>query len=214
MSGEKLQSFFESTGGIVVVLAVILLLFVLILRSGKEKKMDTKAMAVCALLTALSVALSYITVFRLPQGGSITLLSMLPVMLAGYLYGTKDGLIVGVAVGLVNLIMGPYVIHPAQMLLDYPLSFGAMALGAPLRNTGGKFSLPLVILVGSVCRWICHVLSGVIFFGAYAPEGMNVWVYSAAYNSFLFVEAVITMIIVMIPAVRNLIDRLKKETEK
>ena len=213
MSGEKLQTFFESTAGIITTVAVILILFILILRSGKDKKMDTKAMAVCALLTALSIALSYVTLFRLPQGGSITLLSMLPVMLAGYLYGTKDGLVVGIAVGLVNLIMGPYVIHPAQMLLDYPLSFGAMALGAPLRNTGGKFSLPLVILVGSICRWICHVLSGVIFFGAYAPEGMNVWIYSMTYNSFLFVEAFITIVLVMIPAVRTLIDKLKKEVE-
>ena len=208
-----LQSFFESAAGIAAVIAVILVMFFIILRGDKDKKMDTKTMVICALLVALSVALSYVTLFRLPQGGSITLLSMLPVMLAGYLYGTRDGLMVGIAVGLVNLMIGPYVIHPAQMLLDYPLSFGAMALGAPLRDTGGKYSLALVVIVGAVARWICHVLSGVIFFGSYAPEGMNVWAYSMAYNSFLFVEAAIIVVLVFIPPIRDLFERFRKQAE-
>ena len=148
MTGEKLQAFVESTTGQVIIVVVIVALFLLILISGRKKKTDTKTMAVCALLTAMAIALSYIKVFTMPQGGSITLFSMVPIVLAGYFYGTRRGLMVGAAVGLLNLLFGPYVIHPAQMLLDYPIAFGALAIGAPLRDKCGKMSLTATYLVG------------------------------------------------------------------
>ena len=69
----------------------------------------------------------------MPQGGSVTLLSLLPIAVITYLYGTKRGVTAGVALGLVNLIFGPYVIHPVQLLLDYPIAFGALGLGGALR---------------------------------------------------------------------------------
>ncbi len=212
MSGEKLQSFFESIGGIVFVAAVVIVLFVLILKSGSKKKTDTKTMVVCALLTALSVVLGMIVVFRMPQGGSITALSMIPMVLAGYIYGTRRGMMVGMSVGLINLMFNPYVIHPAQLLLDYPIAFGAMALGAPFRDKFGKASLSVVLIVGVLGRWFCSVLSGVIFFSAYAPEGMNAWVYSMVYNiSYLGVEGLISLVVLNIPPVRNMMERLRDQ---
>ena len=212
MTGEKLQAFVESTAGQVIIVVVIVALFLLILISGKKKKTDTKTMAVCALLTAMAIALSYITLFRMPQGGSITLFSMVPIVLAGYFYGTRRGLMVGAAVGLLNLLFGPYVIHPVQMLLDYPIAFGALAIGAPLRDKCGKLSLTVTYLVGVLGRYICAVLSGVIFFGAYAPENFSALTWSLWYNlTYLAVEGVITVVLLNVPQIRSMFERIRDQ---
>ena len=212
MTGEKLQAFVESTAGQIIIAVVIVGLFLLILISGRKKKTDTKTMAVCALLTAMSVALSYITLFRMPQGGSITLFSLVPIVLAGYFYGTRRGLMVGATVGLLNLLFGPYVIHPAQMLLDYPIAFGALAIGAPLRDKCGKLSLTVTYLVGILGRYICAVLSGIIFFGAYAPENFNAVTWSLWYNlTYLAVEGAITVVLLNVPQIRSAFERIRDQ---
>ncbi|MEA4922623.1 MAG: energy-coupled thiamine transporter ThiT [Eubacteriaceae bacterium] len=212
MSAEKLQGFFESTAGQITVVAVIVIIFILILISGKNKKTDTKALVTCAVLTALAVALGAITLFRMPQGGSITPFSMVPIVLAGYFYGVRRGVMVGMVVGLINLIFNPYVIHPMQLLLDYPIAFGALGLGAIFRNRE-KIGLAAAYLFGLLCRYICAVLSGVIFFGAYAPEGFSALTWSLWYNlTYLAVEGAASVIILSIPVVHTTFDRLKLQT--
>lgn len=209
MSAEKLQGFFESTAGQIATVVVIMILFVLILISGKNKKNDTKALVICAVLTALSVALGALTLFRMPQGGSVTPFSMVPIVLAGYFFGVRRGVMVGMCVGLLNLIFSPYVIHPVQLLLDYPIAFGALGLGAIFRNRE-KIGLIASYLFGLLCRYICAVLSGVIFFGAYAPAGFSALTWSLWYNmTYLAVEGAITTAILATPVIRHTMDRLK-----
>ena len=80
---------------------------------------------------ALALATVISTVIKLPSlpnGGSITLFSMLIVCLIGYWYGPKVGIVASIAYGILQFIVGPYVVHPAQVLLDYPLAFGALGL--------------------------------------------------------------------------------------
>ena len=109
---------------------------------------------------------------------------MLPIVLVAYLFGTRRGVIAGFCVGLINLIFGPYIIHPIQLLMDYPIPYGALGLAGITRNS--KYGLVSGYVIGVVARGLCHVLSGVIFFGSYAPEGMSPWIYSFGYNfSFL-----------------------------
>ncbi|NLD19417.1 MAG: energy-coupled thiamine transporter ThiT [Clostridiales bacterium] len=207
----NLQQFFESTQGQVITTLVILVLFFLILISGKNKKTETKTLVVCAILVALSVVLGAITLFRMPQGGSVTPFSMVPIVLAGYFYGVKRGVMVGMCVGLMNLIFNPYVIHPMQMLLDYPIAFGALALGAVFRNKE-KIGLAATYIFGVICRYFCAVLSGVIFFGAYVAEGFSALTWSLWYNAtYLGVEAAVTVVILCIPAVHKAFYRLKKQ---
>lgn len=213
MSTENLQGFFESTMGQVITVVVILILFFSILISGKGKRTDTKSLVICAILIALSVSLGAITLFKMPQGGSITPFSMVPIVLAGYFYGVRKGVMVGMCVGLLNLIFNPYVIHPAQLLLDYPIAFGALALGAIFRNKK-SFALVGSYLFGVFCRYICAVLSGIIFFGAYAPEGFSALTWSLWYNlTYLGIEAIGTVIVLSIPSVQKAFDRLKIESK-
>lgn len=210
MSSEQLQGFFESTAGQLSTLFVILLLFLSILLSGRGKKADTKAMVTSAVLVALSIALNQIILFRMPQGGSITAFCMLPIVVCAYLYGVRRGMMAGMCVGLIDLIFNPYVIHPIQMLLDYPLAFGALAFAGLMRSK--KYGLISGFLVGLLGRYFCAVLSGIIFFGEYAPEGFSAFTWSIYYNiTYLGVEGALTVAILCIPTVRKTIEQLKNQ---
>lgn len=208
MSKEQLQGFFESTAGQVSTLIVIVLLFVGILISGREKKADTKAMVTSAVLVALAIALNQVVLFRMLQGGSITAFSMLPIVVCAYIFGVRRGLMAGMCVGLIDLIFNPYVIHPIQMLLDYPLAYGALAFAGLMRTK--KFGLISGYILGVFCRYLCAVLSGVIFFGMYAPEGFSAFTWSIYYNiTYLGVEGAMTVAVLCIPAVRKAVEQLK-----
>ena len=114
----------------------------------------------------------------------------------------------GMCVGLIDLIFNPYVIHPFQMILDYPLAFGALGFGAFFCYKKGHLIAGYLFAV--FCRYICAVLSGIIFFGAYAPEGFNAVTWSLWYNlTYLGVEAIFTVIILSIPAARTAFKRAK-----
>lgn len=203
---ENLSGFIESPMGIGITLIVILFILFLILKSDdKNEKFNTRALTLSALLIALSMVLGQIKLFPMPQGGSVTLLSMLPIAYLGYLYGVKKSVMAGMVVGLLNLIFNPYVIHPIQLLLDYPIAFGAMGLSGLSRK-----NLNLGYIMGISGRYICAVLSGIIFFGAYAPQGWNAVKWSLWYNiTYIAAEAVITLIVINLPPVKNALKRLK-----
>ena len=205
-----MQAFFESSTGKIVVIAVIVVLLLLIMLGGKDKKTDVRALTVSALMIALATVLGQIKLFEMPQGGSVTLLSILPIAVCGYLLGTRRGVMAGFCVGLINLIFGPYVIHPVQLLLDYPIAFGAVGLAGLTRNSSNGLTKGYII--GIIGRYICAVMSGVIFFGEYAPEGFNAWTWSLWYNlTYLAAEGIITIIIINIPAVKNMFNRFKAQ---
>ena len=103
---------------------LIISVFCAFVFARKDKKgFDSRSIATAGMCVALSFALSYIKLFEMPQGGSVTLFSMLPIMLFSYIYGMKKGLLVGVIYGLLQAVQDPYIIHPAQFLLDYPMAF-------------------------------------------------------------------------------------------
>lgn len=173
----------------------------------------TKTLAVSAILMALSVALGALTLFRMPQGGSVTPFSMLPIFLAAYYFGVSKGLLVGVGVGILNLLINPFIVHPAQVILDYPMAFGALAVGGLLRHRK-KIGMIAGYLLGVSCRYIVAVTSGVVFFSAYAPDNFNGLTWSLWYNlTYLGVEAIMTVIVLLVPAVRNTLEKLRIQVE-
>lgn len=208
MSAEQLQSFFESFTGQMATVIVILLLFLGILLSSKGKKTDTNALVASAILVALSVALNQIVLWHMPQGGDVTAFSMLPIVVCTYIFGIRRGLMAGMCVGLFNLIFNPFVVHPLQMILDYPMAFGALALAGFLGSK--KFGIIPYYILGVLFRYLFAVISGIIFFGQYAPESFNAVTWSLYYNiTYLGVEGIMTVIVLMIPSVKNSIERLK-----
>jgi len=146
-----------------------------------------------ALAAALAIALSYLRLWRMPQGGSITLENV-PILIFALRWGLKAGTGAGAVAGLLQLILAGYVVHPLQALLDYPLAFAALGFAALAPSP-----LWLGLATGTFLRFACHVLSGVIFFASYAPEGTNVWLYSAVYNgSYMLPNLGLTIILTYI----------------
>lgn len=213
MSYDKLQGFFESTTGQIISVAVLVILFIGVLLSGKKQKTTTKTMVASALLVALSIVLSQITIYSFPQGGSVSLFGMLPIVICAYFFGTRRAVMCGMCVGMIDLIFKPYVIHPIQLLLDYPLAFGAIGF-AGLIFMAKKDGLIPAYLFGVLCRYICAVISGVVFFGAYAPEGFSALTWSLWYNVlYLAIEAAGTVVLLLIPSVRHSLKRIKTELQ-
>lgn len=201
--------------GIVIVIVIIALLLIVaaVMRqknASQKKKFTTKQLVFSAVAIALAVVCGMIKLFEAPMGGSVTLLSMLFVVLIAYWYGPYVGIMTAVAYGLVQFVMEPIFYTLPQMLLDYPLAFGALGLAGFFHKK--KFGLQIGYVVGVLGRFVCSTLSGVIFFASYAPEGMNPWIYSMGYNGFyLAIEGAITLAIISLPPVSHALARVKKQ---
>ena len=195
----------------VIMLAALLL--ILAIKKDNSQKMSAKEIAFCAAAVALATVASFIKLSSLPYGGSITLFSMLFICLIGYVYGTRVGVMTGVAYGLLQLILGPYIYHPLQVILDYPLAFGALGLSGVFAKHR-KGLLPGYIL-GVAGRYICHVISGYVFFAEYAPEGTNPFVYTLSYNAtYIVPEMIATVVILAVPAVSGALLKVRNMAEE
>lgn len=160
--------------------------------SINEHKFATKILAEIAIFVALATALSFIIVYTLPQGGSITAGSMVPIIWLALRRGPKVGLFAGTVYGLIQFTIQPYFLNPVQMLLDYPLAFGILGVA------GWTKKQPVLgASAGIIGRFIMHFVAGVVYWAPlYAPE-LNPYVYSAVYNgSYLVPELVVSGIIV------------------
>ncbi|NLY30016.1 MAG: energy-coupled thiamine transporter ThiT [Firmicutes bacterium] len=156
-----------------------------------QKKWDTRVMVEIAVAAALALILGMLRIYRMPYGGSVTL-EMVPLFVVSLRHGVGAGVWSGFIVGILNLFLDPYIIHPIQLVMDYPLPFAALGLAGMFPRK------PMIGLVlGTAGRYAVHVLSGAIFFGAYAPEGMNPWIYSLGYNaSYIIPNAVIAIVVI------------------
>lgn len=193
----KVNQFALYLGAILLVIAALAAAF--LADKGGNFTFDSKSIALAGICVSLSFALSYIKLWDLPQGGSVTLVSFLPIMLFAYLYGAKKGLFVGFVYGLLQSLQDPYIIHPAQFLLDYPVAFAMAGFAGVLKNVNMKspqLKFALSALIGGAMRYVAHVLSGAFAFGAYALDAgaSNVFTYSLAYNSFVFVDIALVII--------------------
>ena len=138
---------------------------------------------------------------------------MLPLVMFMLACGPLQGFVVGCAFGLLQLITDPYVIHPVQLLVDYPLAYGAMILGciAAVLPIKKPWKLPVAVLLAGVGRYAMAVLSGAVFFAEYAGE-QNAWIYSLGYNiSYLGPDTLVCAVVACIPGMHRLVDMIGKK---
>ena len=163
---------------------------------------DTRVLTEAALAIALAVVLSFIKVFEMPFGGSISL-EMFPLILLALRQGPWVGITAGAVYGLIDIITPPvFAFHPVQVLLDYPLAFAALGLAGLFRPTARGAIVGAT--VGVLARFVCHFLSGLIFFATSAPENWNPYAYSAAYNGAYLVPSLIIAAVVVVVLLRAL----------
>lgn len=201
--------------GLVIILILILILGNMLF--GKNKKSSPKKLAFSGVAIAIATLLSMVEIIHMPMGGSVTLFSMLFIVLIGWFYGLGPGLSCAVAYGLLQLIIDPYILSVPQLLTDYILAFGALGLSGIF--TDRKHGLVLGYITGVLGRLLFSFLSGVIFFGAYAPKSvkffggklpLNPYSYSFLYNgAYLFTEAALTLIVINIPPVKTALKKVK-----
>lgn len=163
-----------------------------------------------ALMIALATILSYIKVFEMPQGGSITAVSMLPIILFATRWGVKNGLLTAMVYGVLQfLLQGGFSLSPWSILLDYILAFGALGLSGIFHGTRTKAVLGA--LVGVFARFVILVFSGVVLWYMYAPKGVSPLWYSITYNaSYMVPELIITCVVLYL--VYPQFDKIVKRT--
>ncbi|HHU92774.1 MAG TPA: energy-coupled thiamine transporter ThiT [Halanaerobiaceae bacterium] len=159
---------------------------------------------------ALAAVLDFLTLFRMPQGGSVNL-EMLPILIVALRWGGLAGMATGLVYGLLQLALNPYVVHPLQILLDYPLAYMLVGIAGffSVRASDEVDRLYLRILPGVLLagfgRFLAHLLTGVIFFSEYAPEGQNVWLYSTIYNGSYILPSILISYLIITPILRRLL---------
>lgn len=189
---------------ITLVTFIALLIMGFVFNSTRDKHISIRVLTFSSLCISLAFALSQMTLFRMPQAGSVNPASMLFITIIGYKFGLKVGLISGITFGLLNLVTGAYIVHPIQLILDYPLAFGALGISGLFRNS--KHGIYVGYIAGCIGRFLFATLSGVLFFANFA-EDTNPILYSVVYNmSYIVPEMIITILIISVPAVRKAID--------
>lgn len=182
----------------------------------------TRILTETSVSVALAILLGFIRLYRLPMGGSLSL-KLLPLIYLSLKHGPKAGMAGGLLAGLITLILDPVILHPIQVLLDYGLPYIALGL------LGWFPAWPrLGIAVTSAIRLVSQVLSGVIYFSAYAPPDMNdlayhflsdtfgltfplllndwtvPWIYSILYNGSVIIPETLLLILIVPPILRRL----------
>lgn len=200
-------------GYVLLVVIILALLIVGAALSGRGKRFTAKQIAFSGVAIALGTVTSMIKLFEFPMGGAMTLFSMFFVTLVGYWYGTRMGITAAVAYGLLQLILGPYIINPVQPIVDYILAFGALGLSGVFSKS--KNGLVKGYILGVIGRYFFAFLSGVIFFSSSAAEyGFTGFfgpaLYSLVYNGiYIGAEAAITLVLLAIKPVRNAMASVK-----
>ena len=191
----------------IVIIAVVMLLALLGLSSLTRKTWNAKSIAYGALCLALAYVLRYVKLFEMPQGGSVTLASMFPLMLFSAAYGVGPGMLLGAAYGFLRYLSGGWFVHPVQFLMDYPLAFGMIGLTGLYVHMPKKFSswsLYACMVLGAIGRAASATLAGVYFWDtAFVP--------SLVYNGTYLIPDTIICMVIAVPLAHRLLKLMRKK---
>lgn len=199
---EGFTEIFNSPLSLATLIGVIILILAFI--RFKKINLSTKVMARIGIALALATILHLIKLVDLPNGaGSINLGSMVPILIISFMYGPEIGMLTGFLFGVIYLIISPYILHPIQVLFDYPLPFMAVGLAGFFKNKK---------IIGTIfamfIRFIFHFISGVLFFGEFAPEGWSPALYSFVVNgSVVFGNLLVVLVIISLLPFSKLVSK-------
>jgi len=189
-----------------IALLLLVMIFIVIRRKAVY---NIRILTYGAIAITMSFVLSYVKIIQFPNGGSITVASMLPIFIFAYIAGPRAGMLAGLCYGMLQFIQDYYFVHWVQFLLDYPIAFSMLGLAGLFKGR-----LYLGAIAGSMARFVCHLLSGVVFFASFAGN-QNVFLYSFLYNiSYILPDAVICMGILMLPNIKAMVKRLSYSSLK
>lgn len=197
--------------GYFVILMICFVILMIYLFDLKKTKFDMRLLVLISIFTAISYVLNTIKFIRMPQGGSITFFSMLPVMIISFVYGRGAGITSGILLGILKIFDGIVFVNFLQFILDYV--FANMVLGfSSIFGMNSKFKMCAGCLFAGLMSLMFNVISGVMFFREFVGDGMNIFLYSFIYN-FLSVgiEVILTTVVMMIIPIERIMRVLKNK---
>jgi thiamine transporter len=176
----------------------------------KKIQLTTTMITQIGIALALGTVLKMIKFYQAPMGGSATLGSMVPIFLIALFYGPEVGFLTGLLFGIIDFILGPYILHPIQVLFDYPLPFIAIGLAGYFKDKEKPVML-MGVALAILARFACHFISGVVFFGSSAPAGTSPALYSFLYNiTYLGPDGLLCLVILALLPIKQLNATLSK----
>ena len=204
---ENVSSIFENPDASFALLGVLLLIFFVL--HMRRVKLNIHILINISLMLTLAIILSELRLYRLPQGGSVTLGGLIPILFISFRYGAEVGTLGGFLFGLITMIQDPFIVHPVQVLFDYPLPFMAVGVAGFFRD-----KIFLGTILGFTGKFIFHFISGVVFFASYAPEGTSAVIYSLVTNAtYIVPELIICLVILKVLPVPRLLAAMDKNVE-
>lgn len=205
------------------VIAVVVLALIGFMRSKKGAdetvpKYSVSTITFAGVSIALAYVLSFIKIYQMPWGGSITLLSMFFVTFVGYLYGPGVGFSAGFVFSVLEFIQdgGSYMLSPLQVCCDYFLAFTALGISGLFK--GKKNGLITGYIVAVFARGVFHIIGGYLYWMDYMPENFPASlkaIYPICYNfAYLIPEAILTVIVIMLPPVKAAIGSIRTMADK
>ncbi|HJG87313.1 energy-coupled thiamine transporter ThiT [Pseudoflavonifractor capillosus] len=167
---------------------------------GGKRRLYTRMLCEGAIMVALALVLNQLKIFRLPNGGSITL-EMLPIFFYAVRWGVGPGLLAGFAFGLLQMFIDGAVAWGWQsLLLDYLVAFTPLGLAGLFK--GQRWGIFAGTVLGSVVRFIVHFISGITIYAIVAPTELfnmtftSPWMYSLAYNgSYMAIDMALCLVV-------------------
>lgn len=163
------------------------------------RSLNPRLQALCesALLLALGFVLSFLKIYQMPNGGSVTVASMLPVILIGIRWGLGWGFGSAIVFSLLQFLTGIYAIAPIALLLDYVVAYGVLGFSGLFK--GKKYGLISASIVCGLLRFVVHWISGATVWASTLPEGLPVWYESLLYNvSYMLPEIGFTVLVALV----------------
>lgn len=181
----------------------------------ESRKNNTRFITEAGIMLALTFILNSIKLYKLPQGGSITPGGYVPLLIFGFRWGWKKGLVLGALYGLLDYAMDPFFLNVVQFLLDYPVAYAMLGLTGLFRKNlivDGKVNNVNLIagtIVATVLRMAAAVISGIAFFKQYLPQDKPFLLGSILYNgSYTLPNMIIAIVLILI-----IFPRVKKEAK-
>lgn len=171
---------------------------------------NLQAMIESAILAAFAMVIDILPLsIKLPTGGSISF-AMIPIFIIAYRWGFKMAFLGGLIWGLLQIVVGDAIIvTPIQVIIEYFVAFAFIGFAGlfykqiqqTLLNGERKKTISYIVLatfIGSLARYFCHFIAGIIFWGQYAPKGQSAFLYSLIFNGSTMIGSYIICTILLI----------------
>ncbi len=171
---------------------------------------NLQAMIESAILAAFALVIDILPLsIKLPTGGSISF-AMIPIFIIAYRWGFKMAFLGGLIWGLLQIVVGDAIIvTPIQVIIEYFVAFAFVGFAGifykqiqqTLINGERKKTISYIILatfIGSLARYFCHFIAGIIFWGQYAPKGQSAFLYSLIFNGSTMIGSFILCTVLLI----------------